>query len=136
MLLTTDRCSIPTEASSAAGLQMAGNPTLVTSSPRRTSDPARHRQAGAVEHALTTILSESQSAVVQLRAAGEGHAEQLEHRDDHRLETRLAVDPFAEIEDEIEFPLSHALDPASIVGHGNADDLGRPFEQRALDCLD
>src|SRR6267154_2522776 len=36
MLRTTERCSMPTEASSATGLQMAGNPTLVISSPRRT----------------------------------------------------------------------------------------------------
>src|SRR6266852_4945307 len=49
MLLTTERCSIPTEASSATGLQIAGNPTLVISSPRRTwaqrgtGSPARSR---------------------------------------------------------------------------------------------
>src|SRR5688572_11004627 len=49
MLRTTERCSIPTDASSAAGLMIAGNPTLVTSSPfrrcekRGTGSPARSR---------------------------------------------------------------------------------------------
>src|SRR2546423_3316509 len=65
MLLTTDRCSMPTDASSATGLQIAGNPTLAISSPRRmcaqrgTGSPARSRTP------LTTFLR-SVSAVVQL----------------------------------------------------------------------
>src|ERR1700681_843380 len=71
MLLTTDRCSIPTEASSATGLQIAGNPTLVISSPRRTwaqrgtGNPARSSTP------LTTFFLRV-SAVVQLELPVKG----------------------------------------------------------------
>ena len=71
MLLTTERCSIPTDASSATGLQMAGNPTLETSSPRRTwvqrgtGKPARSRTP------LTTFFL-SVTAVVQLELPVKG----------------------------------------------------------------
>ena len=135
MLLTTDRCSIPTDASSATGLQIAGNPTLVISSPRRTWLPARDRQSGAVEHSVDDVLSESERGR-PAGAAGERNSKELEHRDDHRLVYGLSVDAFDEIEDQIELSLSDALDPAAVVAHGHAHDLGRPIEQRALHRFD
>src|SRR6202521_2000048 len=71
MLLTTDRCSMPTDASSAAGLQIAGNPTLVISSQRRTYAQRGTGSPARSSTPLTTFFLRV-SAVVQLELPVKG----------------------------------------------------------------
>ena len=62
---TTERCSMPTDASSAAGLQIAGKPTEGIGAPRRTTANFGTGRPARSSAPLTTCLRR-QSDVVQL----------------------------------------------------------------------
>jgi hypothetical protein len=112
------------DASSAAGLQMAGKPT-----------PTRNRESGAVEHGVDDVLPQADGGRVA-RASRIWKVEELQHGDDRGLERGDAVDPFAEVEGEIELAAPHALHPAAVGVDGDANDLIPLGDEHALDRLD
>ena len=97
--------------------------------------PARDRQSGAVEHSVDDVLSERKRGR-PAGASGERNSKEFEHRDDHRLVYGLSINAFDEIEDQIELSPADALNPAAVIAHGHAYNLGRPIQQRALHRFD
>src|SRR5688572_21587543 len=136
-LRTTDFCSMPIDASSAAGLQIAGKPTLVNSSPRRASDQRGTGRPALSSRVFTTFLWR-QSAVVALELPECGMPNSSSTEMTIGSNSATPSIPSHKVEDKIELRASHPLDPAAVGIDGNAHRYVAlaPRGDCALDRLD
>ncbi len=93
---------------------------------RGTGSPARP------SNVLTRMLAETERGG-RARASRKGDAKELERPYHCGLEQCDAVDPFAQVEDEIQLRLADALDPTAVRIGGDADHLMTVCGKYALD---